>query len=179
MIITILLSYLIGSFPTAYLFYKKIFNKGTGNMGAYNFLKTTNSYLKTSIILLIDVFKGVLIVILSQTLSPGLNSLIIGVVSGIIGHDYSIFVNFKGGKGLGLSIGVLLLLEPFFLVYMIMILGVLYFIFRNNVKAGLASIPFLIILYLIMNPENYPLILGVISALLIVHKDVIKILNSF
>lgn len=174
-LILILISYFIGSFPTAYFFDKRIFKKGDGNMGAFNFWKTSKSDLKTSIVLGIDVLKGVIIAILSQTLIPGYSSLTLAVMSGVIGHDYSIFIKFKGGRGMALVCGALLLTQPVFLILIIGVAGLLYLILHDNVKAGLISLPILLIIVLLMRLSIEFVIFGVVNAVLIAHKDVIKI----
>jgi glycerol-3-phosphate acyltransferase PlsY len=170
-----LLSYFIGSFPTAYLLDKKIFRKGSGNMGAFNFWKTNKSNLLTSLVLLIDVLKGVIIVIISQSLTPGYLGISVGVIAGIIGHDYSIFIKFRGGKGMALACGAILLLEPLFLLIIAVVSGSLYLVLKDNVKAGLISLPILLVIVFVMRLSTDFIIMGVISAVLIAHKDVIKI----
>ncbi|MBN1923595.1 MAG: glycerol-3-phosphate acyltransferase [Nanoarchaeota archaeon] len=173
-----LISYIIGSFPTAYLMDNKIFYKGDKNMGAYNVLITSHSIIMSGIVLLVDVLKGVLIVIISQSLSPGPAGLIIAVTAGILGHDYSIFLNFKGGKGLAIAIGVMLLIKPLFLALMVVILIILLVLLKDYVKAGLLSIPILLIFLFLFNLPEYVIYLGIIGAVLIAHKDVIRIVKS-
>ena len=173
-LILALISYFIGSFPTAYLFDRNIFKKGTGNMGAFNFMAENKKIIQSILILVIDVLKGIIIASLSLLFAPNYASIMISVVSGIIGHCYSPWVGFKGGRGLALACGAALILEPVFLIIILIILGILYLIIRDYIKAGLVSIPFIIALIFLMNLSSDFLILSIICAILIAHKDFIK-----
>ncbi|MBI3194786.1 MAG: glycerol-3-phosphate acyltransferase, partial [Ignavibacteriae bacterium] len=69
-IISVLLGYLLGSFPTAYLFVKQatrldIRESGSKNVGAMNAFEVSNSKLTGTLVLLVDIVKGTLAVILS------------------------------------------------------------------------------------------------------------------
>lgn len=113
----ILLSYLIGSIPFAFLlakFLKKIDLRkvGSGNIGATNLARVVG-YKIGSIGLLLDVLKGIIpVAYLANFTQPPFNlsqdslRLILGIVS-ICGHNWTIFLNFKGGKGIATSLGVL------------------------------------------------------------------------
>lgn len=109
-----LLSYLIGSIPTAYIFgrlYKGIDIRqyGSGNVGATNVFRVLGK-IPGIIVLLIDILKGVVPVVfvanalqLHQTLDYILLSL-----AAVVGHNWTVFLNFKGGKGIATSLGVLI-----------------------------------------------------------------------
>jgi len=113
-IIGILLSYLIGSIPTAYIFGKMlkgidIREHGSGNVGATNVFRVLGK--KPGIIaLLLDILKGIVaVVIVSDML--GLTEVIHRVILAIVvvcGHNWTIFLKFKGGKGIATSFGVLI-----------------------------------------------------------------------
>lgn len=117
----IIISYLIGSIPTAYIFGRvlkgiDIRKFGSGNVGATNALRVLGK--KAGIVvLIIDIFKGLLpVYILATLLAPRIyiisdeGFLIILGLSCIIGHNWTIFLNFKGGKGIATTLGVLLAL---------------------------------------------------------------------
>lgn len=116
MILEYALAYLIGSIPTAYWYAKTFHNldirqHGSGNVGATNSLRVLGK--KAGIVvLLIDLLKGLIPVILAQKL--GLNDfqvLMVGV-SAILGHIFSPFVGFSGGKGIATAFGVILAFSP-------------------------------------------------------------------
>ena len=113
LIFGIILSYLLGSVPTAYLVAKHwggidIREHGSGNVGATNALRVPGI-----IVLLLDILKGVLAVTLfSLLISPELVTLEIVKASfglaAVCGHVFNVFLKFKGGKGVATSVGVLL-----------------------------------------------------------------------
>lgn len=113
-ILGILISYLIGSIPTAYIFGKiykgiDIREHGSGNVGATNVFRVLGKG-PGMIVLLFDILKGLLVVtfiadILKVTETFQRILLALGVVSG---HNWTVFLNFKGGKGIAASLGVLI-----------------------------------------------------------------------
>lgn len=130
LILISVVAYLIGSLPTAYLFVKKFTGQdirkvGSGNVGAMNViraLKEKSKKLATIgflIVLMIDVAKGVLVIFLTQKiLSGNLIGLILATFFVILGHNYSVFLKFSGGRGVACFIGILLYLDIFsFLIW--------------------------------------------------------------
>jgi acyl phosphate:glycerol-3-phosphate acyltransferase len=113
----IIVSYLIGSVPTAFIFGKllkgiDIRDFGSGNVGATNALRVLGKRVGITVLAL-DILKGVIPVLLAQTIlgrvnfSPDLIRIIAGV-SCICGHNWTIFLGFKGGKGIATTLGVLI-----------------------------------------------------------------------
>lgn len=106
-------SYLIGSIPTAYIFgrlIKKIDIRqhGSGNVGATNAFRILGKG-PGSFVLLIDILKGAVVTSLVADLF-GLTDPLMRVLLGIVvvcGHNWTVFLNFKGGKGIATSLGVL------------------------------------------------------------------------
>lgn len=122
-IITIIISFLCGSIPTGYLISKKlrgidIRTKGSGNIGSTNVRRIVGT--KLSIITqIIDVLKGIVPVILGIYLAKTIklpistNTYIsIIAIAVILGHDYTPFLVFKGGKGVNTTIGAFILIAP-------------------------------------------------------------------
>jgi glycerol-3-phosphate acyltransferase PlsY len=112
-----LLSYLIGSIPTAYLMGRAvkgidIREHGSGNPGATNVFRVVGKA-AGSATLAIDALKGYLPVFLAKHYFP--SSPVVAVAAGlaaIAGHNWTVFLNFKGGKGVATSAGVFLALTP-------------------------------------------------------------------
>ncbi len=115
----ILISYLIGSLPTAYIFGRAlkgidIRKFGSGNVGATNALRVLGKPVGITVLIL-DILKGfVAVVFLGDILAariigiPELTARIILGFSCICGHNWTIFLKFKGGKGMATTLGVLL-----------------------------------------------------------------------
>jgi acyl phosphate:glycerol-3-phosphate acyltransferase len=122
-IITTVISFLCGSIPTGYLLTKKLYGidirtKGSGNIGSTNVKRLAGT--KISLITqIIDVLKGMIPVILGICLAKNmklpisLNAyLSILAISAILGHNYTPFLAFKGGKGVNTTVGAFILIAP-------------------------------------------------------------------
>ncbi|MBC8416693.1 MAG: glycerol-3-phosphate 1-O-acyltransferase PlsY [Candidatus Cloacimonetes bacterium] len=117
-LISFVFAYLLGSIPTSFLMGKlikgiDIREYGSGNVGATNALRVLGT--KIGIItLLIDIGKGFFTVQIGKLLvSEPSNLFLIGTgLFGIIGHIFTIFLKFKGGKGVATSAGVFIALSP-------------------------------------------------------------------
>lgn len=120
----ILLAYLLGSIPTAVWYGRAFFGldireQGSGNAGATNTFRIFGKKAGT-IVLLIDVLKGwaatkLADVLLSYGVIESDNLLIFKILLGlvaVVGHLYPIFAQFKGGKGVATSLGMILAIQP-------------------------------------------------------------------
>jgi len=109
----IFVSYLIGSIPTAYIFGRllkgiDIRKFGSGNVGATNAMRILGKG-PGILVLFLDILKGLFpVVFLGDMLGAGELLRIILGVSCISGHNWTVFLNFKGGKGVASTFGVLL-----------------------------------------------------------------------
>lgn len=116
-ILLILFSYLIGSIPTGYLIAKHtmhidIREHGSGNPGAANVYRIVGKWAGVCTFL-IDAVKGYVPVLLARHFCPDIYAIAIvcGVVA-ILGHMWTIYLKFRGGKGVATSAGVFLALAP-------------------------------------------------------------------
>jgi acyl phosphate:glycerol-3-phosphate acyltransferase len=145
-IIVLFLGYLIGSIPTAFLLVRwktnhDIRKEGSGNVGARNAFDVTGSCALGVAVLLLDVIKGATAVILSSTLF-GWSFLIAAVagISAILGHNYSVWIRFSGGRGLATGVGVCAVIAwPLVVVWCAGWL-VTYPLFKNVHLANVAAI---------------------------------------
>ncbi|MCB0701873.1 MAG: glycerol-3-phosphate 1-O-acyltransferase PlsY [Candidatus Kapaibacterium sp.] len=129
LIIIAALSYLVGSIPIAVIVSKKLYgfdirDKGSGNMGSTNAFRVMGW--KVGILVqLLDIAKGAFAVIViagvlgSELAIPNMTSFedftLIKLMAGIfavLGHIFSAFVNFKGGKGINTATGMLIGIAP-------------------------------------------------------------------
>lgn len=120
-----LIAYLLGSIPFALIYVKLFLNKdmrtfGSKNTGALNTLRIVShekgkfiGLISFLIVFLLDAGKSVLAVILATQFIPENPALAItlGTFFSILGHNYSIILNFKGGRGAASLLGVLLFLD--------------------------------------------------------------------
>ena len=110
----IILGYILGSIPSAYIAGRllkgsDIRQMGDGNVGARNAFHQLGN--KTGIgIFFIDATKGALAILIAQAVGiPQLAVLTVGAVT-VIGHNWPVFIGFKGGRGVSTTTGVLLVL---------------------------------------------------------------------
>ena len=123
LLLLLVLSYITGSFPTSIILGKTvkgidIREHGSGNAGGTNVFRVLG-WKPASIVVIIDVFKGWLpTTVYATTLLQGQPITDIGVVqvlcgfAAVLGHTYTIFAGFRGGKGIGTIAGMLLALFP-------------------------------------------------------------------
>lgn len=107
------LSYLIGSIPTAYIFGKlmkgiDIRAHGSGNVGATNAFRVLGKRVGSAVLVL-DIIKGIVpVVVVAGILAPYALGHIAAAVAAVCGHNWTCFLNFKGGKGIATTLGVLI-----------------------------------------------------------------------
>lgn len=124
----LLLGYLLGSVPFGVILTRiagagDLHKIGSGGTGATNVLRTGRKGLAAATLLL-DLFKGVAVVLLARAIWPGSEGW--AGLAAVIGHCYPIWLAFKGGKGVATLMGVALgLAWPIGLVFAIVWLGML------------------------------------------------------
>ncbi len=112
-VLALLLSYVLGSIPSGlwlgvWLRGVDIRNEGSKNIGATNTMRVLGKPLGATA-LFFDILKGVVPVVLFARLSPGdLHLPLACGVAAVLGHSFSLFLRFKGGKGVATSAGVFL-----------------------------------------------------------------------
>lgn len=122
----IIIAYLLGSIPTGLwvsrLFYQKdLRHLGSGNTGATNTFRVLG--VKAGIIVITcDILKGVIAVGLPQWLQIPVHPLFIGLFA-CLGHAYPIFAEFRGGKAVATTAGILLGTHPLFTL-----MGLIFFL---------------------------------------------------
>lgn len=118
-LVIFVLCYIIGSFPTAYILVKLKSNKdltkeGSGNVGTLNSFTVSKSKSIGIAVLIIDILKGVLPVYLMMFVFPfTYQSVMLGAASLILGHNYPVWLKFKGGRGLATGAGIFLIVNYF------------------------------------------------------------------
>ncbi|GAB5047121.1 glycerol-3-phosphate 1-O-acyltransferase PlsY [Thermodesulfovibrio sp. TK110] len=111
------LAFFLGSIPWGYLIGKSkgidLRKTGSGNIGATNVMRVIGKK-EALITLLLDIAKGIIPVLIVKATFYGENSILAGAVGvfAILGHCFTPFLKFKGGKGVATSIGVLLAYMP-------------------------------------------------------------------
>ena len=133
-----IISYLIGSFSSAFFLGKAIKKidirvHGSGNSGTTNAIRVMGFRMGV-LTFLIDFAKGAIAVLIGFYLE-GYNGGLLGGICAVLGHDYPIYIRFKGGKGVATSIGALAILD-FPMALISVIIGLIVGFFTKYVSLG-------------------------------------------
>ncbi|GMW04479.1 MAG: glycerol-3-phosphate acyltransferase [Dehalococcoides mccartyi] len=156
-LMSLLIGYFLGSIPSAYLVTRRLTGRdirqmGGGNMGGLNTFREVGVGAGAAVVLM-DLAKGALAVSVAYyLLIQNAQWVILTGFAAVIGHNWPIWLDFKGGKGLGPAFGAMLFLLPVYgLPQHLLILALLVFIplaiTRNIALAtgiALFSLPFLV-----------------------------------
>ena len=146
------LSYLIGSFPNAYVIGRlkgvNIFEIGSGNMGANNTARALGIQWGV-VVWFLDGIKGIVALLLARLIAPSDahgTALIIGAIAVVLGHNWSIFATImtgkiQGGKGAATASGTwVLLVPPVMIALVLMLWAVIVFATRYMSLAVLSAV---------------------------------------
>ena len=150
-ILVIIIGYLLGSIPFAYIAGRlikgvDIRQVGGGNVGTVNTMREIGTVAGLAV-LLADMGKGVLTVFIAQWLGVSIVFIFTVGLAAVVGHSWPVFLKFKGGKGGATTMGVLLALAPveFAISFAITVIVVLV---TSNIRlgmgVGLAFLPLII-----------------------------------
>jgi acyl phosphate:glycerol-3-phosphate acyltransferase len=115
--VVLIVGYLLGSIPFAYLLARRhrgidLRLAGSGNVGAANLLRTTTKKIGVSAMAL-DMGKGIASVLVARQLDPGaISAPAVAGVAAVLGHIYPVWLGFRGGKGVATTCGVFSILAP-------------------------------------------------------------------
>ncbi len=166
-IIGIIVSYLIGAIPFSYILGKllkgiDIRDHGSGNVGATNLIRSAGK-LPGVIALLLDALKGLVVVIFvaeffyrpEALLSLPLFKSILGFAV-VCGHIWTVFLKFRGGKGVATAIGVFIGLAPMATAFGLCIWGLSALIFRYvSLSSIIMAISLPVIMFILHKPKEY------------------------
>ena len=183
-------SYLIGSIPSGLVIGKlkgiDVREYGSGNIGTTNVLRTLGARYG-AIVLIADVLKGVIAVVLARYIIETPTGEMAAGFAAVAGHDWSLFLKFKGGRGVATSLGALLpMAMPAPLsgviglaVFVLVILASRYVSLASIVGSVAAVVAMAVFLGLDRVPWQYLVYIAVVVALIIFqHRDNISRLRS-
>ncbi|HCY0740483.1 TPA: glycerol-3-phosphate 1-O-acyltransferase PlsY [Staphylococcus aureus] len=180
-IVMLLLSYLIGAFPSGFVIGKLFFKKdirqfGSGNTGATNSFRVLGrpaGFLVT----FLDIFKGFITVFFPLWLPVHAdgpistfftNGLIVGLFA-ILGHVYPVYLKFQGGKAVATSAGVVLGVNPILLLILAIIFFIVLKIFKYVSLASIVAAIFCVIGSLIIQDYILLVVSFLVSIILIIR----------
>jgi len=163
----VVLGYFLGAIPTAYIAShllkgRDIRQMGDGNVGAANAFRQLGANAGIGV-LLIDAGKGAIAILIAQAASLPLVAILFTGVAAVIGHNWPVFIGFRGGRGESTTIGVLLavITQPMLIMAGPALAALL--ILRNVTKASaILFIPLSLVCWLLGTP---PLLIGYSIAL--------------
>jgi len=183
-LIIILVSYFIGSISTSYIIAKRMMGvdirtQGSGNAGSTNVLRTLGK--KAGILTFVgDLLKGVVAVLIAKVIATIAHtdvatSSYIAVVFVVIGHNWPIYLGFRGGKGVATSLGAMIAVNPVIALscfaFFILIVYVTKYVSLGSVL-GICTSP--IIMFFIGNYKGLAVTLFLSASVIFKHRENIK-----
>jgi glycerol-3-phosphate acyltransferase PlsY len=147
-ILSIIIGYLLGSIPTAYIVSRirkgiDIRNVGSRNMGGANVMREIGTH-EGIFVGLIDIAKGAGAILIAQALDiPELWVFGTGFAA-LVGHNFPVFARFRGGRGSATIIGIFLVLAPESILVTLAVVAIPFFTTRKFLAAilvGFALLP--------------------------------------
>ena len=153
-IAAVIAGYLLGAIPFAYIAGRllkgvDIRQVGGGNMGALNTVREIG-LIPGLIVLFADIGKGAAAVLIATRLDVSLIWVFAAGAAAVIGHNWPVFLKFRGGKGAATTIGVFLALIPTEMGISLAIIGVVVVITSNvrlSMAVGLVLLPVVLWLF--------------------------------
>jgi len=143
----LIIGYLLGSIPSAYVIAKwrkgiDIRQTGTHNMGAGNVIGQVGP-LEGGVVAIVDIAKGAAAVLIAQALEVSQPWVLGAGFTAMLGHSFPIYIGFRGGQGVCTVIGVFSVLAPVAIIITLVPLGAVIFITRHIFASILIMGPFL------------------------------------
>jgi glycerol-3-phosphate acyltransferase PlsY len=183
-------SYLIGSIPSGLIIGKlrrvDIREYGSGNIGTTNVLRTLGARYG-ALVLIADVFKGVIAVLLARYIIGSPMSEMAAGFAAVAGHDWSLFLKFKGGRGVATSLGGILPMAMWAplaavagVVIFIAIIALTRYVSLASIMGSLSAV---VAMAVFMGMDRVPweylvYIGGVVALIIFQHRDNISRLRS-
>jgi len=170
----IVVSYLVGAIPTGLIVVRiltgeDIRRHGSGNIGTVNVLRVAGAGTAV-VVLVVDILKGLLPILFAAAMGSSAWTVVLAGLAAIVGHNWSVFLGFQGGKGIATSFGVLFGLSwpAAAVAAAVWILTVAITRYSSlGSLLGVVSVP--ITLWRLHQPEEY-VYFGIIAALLAVYR---------
>jgi glycerol-3-phosphate acyltransferase PlsY len=173
-ILYIVVTYLCGSIPFAYIIAKSngkvdIRSVGSGNSGATNVFREIGKCAGV-ITLIADILKGFVPVYFAAFIDTSSSYSVAVAATAMAGHMFTLFLKFKGGKGVATGLGVFLALMPLPSLIALVIFG-LVFVFSRYVSLGsICAVMSLPLTSYFLGYGTEPLILTFVMTLLIIYR---------
>lgn len=181
-IIQIIIAYLLGSIPSGVwlgqIFYKKDIRKfGSGNTGATNTYRILGPKAGT-LALILDVLKGTVATLIPILLETDIHPIFIGAFA-ILGHVYSLYINFQGGKAVATSAGVVLAIHPLYLLAFVAVFLIILYVTSTVSIASILSVAGAAIFSMFLGDPIFSMAVWLIALTIIyLHRENIARIRS-
>ncbi|MGN1091079.1 MAG: glycerol-3-phosphate 1-O-acyltransferase PlsY [Alphaproteobacteria bacterium] len=146
-LISLLFGYILGSVPFGLILcylagYGDIRKSGSGNIGTTNVLRVTKRKDLTLLTLILDAGKAGFAALIAYAVSQDPQIGLIAGVGGVLGHNFPIWLNFKGGKGVASTLGMMLATAPTVGVLSCLTWVFMAFVFKYSSLSALTALTF-------------------------------------
>ncbi|MBU1026466.1 MAG: glycerol-3-phosphate 1-O-acyltransferase PlsY [Candidatus Margulisbacteria bacterium] len=183
-VVIIIGSYLLGSVPFGFLIAKlwkiDIRQHGSGNVGATNVWRTINPAAGL-LVFALDLLKGTAPILLAQQFTSNYWLIILAGIAAVLGHTYSIFLKFKGGRGSATGLGMLLGIAPDIFVFAFIAVAILIYTTRYvSVASILTPLGVTVAFWLLNRPLPYCLLATLVTIIIIMRHipNIKRLLNG-
>lgn len=173
-------SYLIGSIPNGLLLGRCFWGidlrqSGSKNIGATNAFRVIGPWPALGVFLT-DAAKGVAGVLLGQYLEGSPQGMLVGGIAAIAGHNWSVFLKFKGGRGVATGLGVIAVLVPKVTVIVFAVWGLIVYFSRYVSLASIIAAALVPLLMWLSNEKVEFYYFGLLAAAFVIlrHKPNIE-----
>lgn len=172
--LVLIANYLVGSIPSAYLIGKfkgiDIKQHGSGNVGATNAFRVMGKG-PGILVLIVDCLKGVIGVLIAQKVG-GPWFVVPAALVVMAGHSYSIFLKFKGGKGVATGAGVFLALAPITVCIELMVFFIIVAVWKYvSLGSIIVAMTIPVTMYFVGDPLPVR-ILGFLAAAFVIYRHI-------
>ncbi|ADU95983.1 glycerol-3-phosphate 1-O-acyltransferase PlsY [Thermovibrio ammonificans] len=177
----ILLAFLLGSVPFGYVIGKlkgvDVRKHGSGNIGATNVSRVLGKKWG-AVVLLLDALKGALPVLLLKLSGAPLHYQVLAGLAAVLGHCFSPFLGFRGGKGVATGLGAFLVISPKVTFFAFLIFIVVFLLTRYvSLSSITAALSYPLLFKFFEKPDEASFIAVAVTAFVIVAKHYQNILR--
>ncbi len=149
-LLSVVIGYLLGSLPTAYIIAKSrkgidIREVGVRNMGGANVFREVGKW-EGILTLVIDIGKGALSIFIAQLLGTSLPWVMAAGFAAMLGHNYPVYLGFRGGKGIATVMGIFYVLSPLAMLSTTGIIGIFLILTGDFFLAIEIAFPFFLLI---------------------------------
>ncbi|MGI6065021.1 MAG: glycerol-3-phosphate 1-O-acyltransferase PlsY [Bacillota bacterium] len=182
--LVLLLAYFLGAIPWAFLIAKRtkgidIRQVGSGNVGFTNALRTIGKG-PAFFVLVGDIGKGIAAVLIAKNFGSPTLAVLAGLIV-VAGHNFSIFLGFRGGKGAAAGFGALLALVPGVALFAVLVWGIIVAITKYVSLATIIGALTVPIASILLNLDTAYIVFGVIGSAFVIfkhHSNISRLLNG-